>query len=192
MDKVQDLRVDQAMTPAPVCLQQGCTVAGALAFLVREHYQAAPILDAGGQLAGIVTRTGLLGWLAGLAEGGDGGSTLREVLARGIDAAIDREPLRCSSGMRLKDASKLLVREHTPALLVMREGQLVGILTLRDVVRAMAFGDEPAPADHLVHGHGHGHCFTADGLPEHPCGRDEAEEDQHLLDQLLAKKRPRQ
>jgi CBS domain-containing protein len=189
MDRIQELRVDEVMTPAPVCLQAECTIAGAIAFLVREHYQAAPILDAAGQLVGLVTRTHLLGLLSTLLEGGHEHLTLGEVVARGIDDAIDRAPLRCSSGMRLKDASKLLVREHAPALLVVRDGRLVGILTLRDVVRAMAFGDEPVVADHLVHGQGHGHCFTADGLPEQPCGENELEEERFLLDQLVARRR---
>ena len=183
MDRVQELRVEHVMTPAPVCLEEDCTLAGVLAFLVREHHQTAPILARDGQLAGVVTRAHLLAWLSGLLQDGGGDLTLREVMDRGIEPAIDRRPLRCSAGMRLKEASKLLLHEHAQAALVVRDGVLVGILTLRDVVRAMAYGDEHAAA-----GHGHGHCFTSDGLPEHACDPDQAAEEEYLLEQLLARR----
>lgn len=184
MDRVQDLGVEQVMTPAPACLEQDCTLAGALSFLVREHYQAAPIVGADGQLAGVLTRANLLAWLSRLVETGNADLSLGAVLSTGIGPAIDRQPLRCSAGMRLKDASKILVREHAPAMLVVRDGRLVGILTLRDVVRAMAFGDEPVSLDHV--GHGRGGCFSPNGLPERTVEHDD-DEDQ-LLDRLLSER----
>lgn len=154
MNDVQTLSVDQVMTPAPVCLDEDCNLAGALAFLVREHYQAAPILDGNGKLTGIVTRASLLAWLARLADSGSSLS-LQDLLDRKLGPAIDRCPVRCASGTKLKDASRLLVREHVPAMLVVRDERLVGIVTLRDVVRAMAYGDEPVapelPTDLCVH-----------------------------------------
>lgn len=174
MKQVQELLVEQVMTPAPVCLEQDCTIAGALAFLAREHYQTAPIVDRNGQLLGVVTRANLLGWLGQLLERGGGDMRLQEVMTSGIAPAIDSSPLRCSAGMRLKDASKMLVREHGSAMLVVRDGQVCGILTLHDVVRAMAFGDEPVPADHV--GHGRGGCFSPTGLPERLCGPEEEDE----------------
>ncbi|MBX3468407.1 MAG: CBS domain-containing protein [Planctomycetes bacterium] len=173
MDQIQELRVEQVMTPAPVCLEQDCTLAGALAFLVREHYQAAPVVDRAGALLGVVTRANLFAWLNGFLEGGARDVTLGEVMGLGIGPAIDTDPLRCSAGMRLKDASKVLVRDHAPAMLVLRDGRLVGILTLRDVVRAMAFGDERVDAGHV--GHGRGGCFSPSGLPENPRGGAEDE-----------------
>lgn len=154
MNDVQTLLVEQVMTPAPVCLDEDCNLAGALAFLVREHYQAAPILDHEGTLTGVVTRATLLAWLERLVCSGSN-VTLRELLDRKLGPAIDRAPVRCSPGTKLKDASRLLVREHVPAMLVVRDERLVGIVTLRDVVRAMAYGDEPVateqPTDLCLH-----------------------------------------
>lgn len=174
MKQVQELLVEQVMTPAPVCLEQDCTIAGALEFLVREHYQTAPIVGRDGQLLGVVTRTNLLGWLGELLARGGGDMSLGEVMASGIGPAIDPTPLTCSARTKLKEASKVLVREHAPAILVMREGHLSGILTPHDVVRAMAFGDEPVPADHV--GHGRGGCFSPTGLPERLRGPEEEDE----------------
>lgn len=174
MNHVQELLVEQVMTPAPVCLEHDCTLAGALSFLVREHYQTAPIVDRDGQLLGVVTRTNLLGWLGELLARGGGDLTLSEVMGTAIAPAIDTNPLRCPANMRLKEASKILVREHAAAMLVLREGRVAGILTLHDVVRAMAFGDEPMPSDHV--GHGRGGCFSPTGLPERIGGPEEDED----------------
>lgn len=186
MDRVQELGVEQVMTPAPACLEQDCTLAGALAFLVREHYQAAPIVASDGELVGLLTRASLLAWLSRLVATGNADLTLGAVLSTGIGPALDRQPLRCSAGMRLKDASKILVRERAPAMLVVRDGRLVGILTLRDVVRAMAFGDEPVSLDHV--GHGRGGCFSPNGLPERS---DElVDDDERLLERLLSEQQP--
>ena len=146
MNDVQTLLVEQVMTPAPVCLDEDCNLAGALTFLVREHYQAAPILDRDGKLVGILTRASLLAWLSHVGATGSNVS-LRQLLERQLGPAIDRTPVRCAPDAKLKDASRLLVREHVPAMLVVRDERLVGIVTLRDVVRAMAYGDEPVTAD---------------------------------------------
>lgn len=146
MNDVQTLRVEQVMTPAPVCLEEDCNLAGALGFLVREHYQAAPVLDQAGKLVGMVARKTLLAWLAHLGQRG-AGLTLDEVLDKNIAPAIDRTPLRCAPTTKLKEASRLLVREHQPAMLVVRGERLIGIMTLRDIVRAMGYGDEPV-AEH--------------------------------------------
>jgi CBS domain-containing protein len=145
VNDVQGLRVDQVMTPAPVCLDEDCQLSGALEFLMREHYQAAPVLDRGGKLTGLLTRATLLGWLAHLAAE-DIGLTLKQLLAKNIAPAIDRAPVRCAAATPLREASRLLVRGHVPAMLVVRDERLVGIVTLRDVVRAMAYGGEPEVA----------------------------------------------
>jgi CBS domain-containing protein len=184
--QVQELLVEQVMTPAPVCLEQDCTIAGALSFLVREHFQTAPIVDRDGQLVGVVTRTNLLGWLGELLDRGGATLTLGEVMASGIAPAVDTNPLRCTAGMRIKDASKLLVREHAPAMLVVRDGRAIGILTLHDVVRAMAFGDEPQAHDHV--GHGRGGCFSPTGLPERVSDPEEDDELAARLDTYVPRR----
>jgi CBS domain-containing protein len=183
VDAIQDLRVEQVMTPAPVCLEEDCTIAGALGLLIAQRYQAAPVVEASGRLLGLVTRAGLLAWLSGVVASAAEDLTVRELMSAPVRSVVDARPLRCSSGMRLKDASKLLVREQAPVALVVRDGQLAGILSLRDVVRAMAYGDEPAAP---TVGHAHGHCFSPTGLPELGC--EDEDEDGRLIELLLAQR----
>lgn len=187
MNDVQELLVEQIMTPAPTCLSQDCTVGGALAFLVREHYQTAPIVDRRGRLLGVVTRARLVDWLGELLASGAGSTTFEQVMAASVEPAVDTSPLRCAPDARLKDASKALVREHAPAVLVVRDGELCGILTLHDVVRAVAYGDEPGAADHHV-GRGRGGCFSPDGLPERVSGPEEDDELAARLERYLPRR----
>jgi CBS domain-containing protein len=160
VDRIQQVRVEQVMTPAPTCLEEGSSLAGALALLLGQRYQSLPVVGARGELLGVVTRSGILAVIAGLAEQRPA-LPLREALGGGIAPAIEARPLTCAADLPLKEASRLLLRAQAPSALVLKGGALVGILTLQDVVRAMGYGDEPAPTESA-----HGHVFGPEGLPE--------------------------
>lgn len=145
MSDVQTLLVEQVMTPAPVCLDEDCSLAGALEFLVRERYQSAPVVDRAGALVGLISRGTLLGWLAQAACDRPR-QTLEQVMGERVAPAVDRSPLTCAPTTTLREASRRLVREHAPAMLVVRGARLAGIVTLRDVVRAMGHDDGPLVA----------------------------------------------
>lgn len=174
MTRVQDLLVDCAMTPVPTCLDEGCAVSGALAVLVRERYQSAPVADRTGRVMGLVTRNGLLSWLCE-ALAGTRPPPLRELgLERPIGPLVE-QALRLPAGTRLEDAARRLVEAQAPAALITRGPEVIGILSLLDCVRAVAYGDQPARV------RGRGHCFSPDGSSE---GDDVAE--RALLDSLGA------
>ncbi len=163
---MDSLRVAQIMSPAPTCLDARCTIAGALelmaqtGFAVMPVVEAAPEADGARNVVGVVTRRGLLGHLrAHLARPGAEGS-----LGALLDtpAAWLAEPAtQVGPDAPVRDAAARLVQEHTDALLVVDRragdawggpggGELLGILTLRDVARAAAFaprGLAPAPAE---------------------------------------------
>lgn len=151
-------RVEQVMTPAPVHLDVACTLGGALAFLVRHRYQSVPVNDREGKLLGIVTRAGLL---ARLCELKDAAARVQDLLETPLRSLLE-PPLRVPMGTSLADACKLLVCEEAPAVLIVDEAQVLGILTLQDVARCVAYGGEAAPGL----GEGRGHCFSPGGLPE--------------------------
>lgn len=158
------LTAERIMTPAPASLDERCTVGGALQFLVKERHQGAPVVDSHGRWVGAITRSGLITWLLALAtrDGGDG--TSRSLLAASIEPAIDRSPLRCSKASTLEDVSRVLAASQAMQVLVVEEDEVVGVVSLRDIVRALAFADEPTT---LMVGDGQrGHCFEKDGLPE--------------------------
>lgn len=158
------LTAARIMTPAPASLDERCTVGGALQFLVKERHQGAPVVDSHGRWVGAITRTGLITWLLALATKEDGNGTSRSLMAASIEPAIDRAPLRCSPEATLEDVSRVLAASQAMQVLVVQEDDVVGVVSLRDIVRALAFADEPST---LTVGDGQrGHCFGSDGLPE--------------------------
>lgn len=177
MTRVQDLLVDCAMTPVPTCLDEGCSVSGALAFLVRERYQSAPVADRTGRVRGLISRNGLLSWLCDALDG-TRPPPLRDLRLEQPIGPLVEQALRLPAGTRLEDAARRLLEAHAPAALVTREADVVGILSLQDCVRALAYGDQPARV------RGRGHCFSPDGASE---GDDVAE--RALLDSLRAARR---
>lgn len=156
---IQDLPVERAMTPAPTCLDEGCSLSGALEFLLHERYQSAPVADRSGRVIGLVTRDGLLAWLHRALAAGDQ-LTLRELgLDRPLGRVVERA-LRLPAGTRLPEAARKLLEAQAPAALVMQDEEVVGILTRQDCVRVLACVDRPERI------RGRGHCFSPDGSSE--------------------------
>jgi CBS domain-containing protein len=158
---VQEWPVERIMTPAPVCLDAGCTVGGALSFLATHRHGAAPVVDARGRLLGTVPRASLLALVHALRERLGPKGTVADLLAAPMEPAVERVQLRCSRGTTLREACMALATHHDAALLIEDGEHLVGILTLRDVARAVAFVDEPPRPDWRA-GQGRGY----DALPE--------------------------
>ncbi len=159
MNRVQDLPIECVMTPVPTCVDVQCSLSGALAFLVRERYQSAPVTDRCGRIMGLVTRNALLAWLSEAMVSSEA-LTLRELMLAGRLGLVVDPALRLPVETRLQEAARQLVESEAPAALVTRDGEVVGILSLLDCVRALAYGDRQRPS------RGRGHCFSADGETE--------------------------
>ena len=159
MNRVQDLPIEGVMTPVPTCVDVQCSVSGALAFLVRERYQSAPVIDRCGRIMGLVTRNALLSWLSEALVSAQA-LTLRELMLAGRLGLIVEPGLRIPADTLLQEAARRLVECEAPSALVTRDGEVVGILSLLDCVRALAYGDRPRSS------RGRGHCFSPDGETE--------------------------
>lgn len=176
MIRIQDLPVECAMTPAPTCLDEGCSLSGALEFLVHERYQSAPVADRSGRVVGLVTRSGLLSWLCS-AVAATASSTRDLGLERPLGRVVEKA-LRFPMGTRLEEAARQLVEAEAPAALITQDNEVVGILSLQDCVRPLAYASRPERI------RGRGHCFSPDGSSE---GEDVAE--RALLESLGASRR---
>lgn len=159
MIRLQELPIDGVMTPSPACLADDCTLGGALTFLIRERYQSAPVADRDGRIVGLVTRDGLLARLSGALGGTEDRAELDRHLGGPLGQLLER-PLRLPAETHLQEAARQLVEAAAPSALVTRGDEVVGIVTLMDCVRALAYGDRPTPA------RGRGHCFSPEGSGE--------------------------
>jgi acetoin utilization protein AcuB len=112
--------------------RQSWTVKDAWAFLGAERVRHLPVVNKAGVLVGMVSERDLLR-IAGtpdqLAEPGFLELTLGEIMAREVFTA--------GPDARVRDAARLMFQEAVGALPVVDDGELVGILTRSDILRAL-------------------------------------------------------
>jgi CBS domain-containing protein len=105
--------------------------------IVRRHVGAVPVVGEGSEVLGIITSGDALDqMLRGNAtdDAADPGNrlTARDVMTRTV--------LCVSEGQRLIDAAHMIVHKKVEQLPVVRDGELVGMITRSKVLRALHLG----------------------------------------------------
>lgn len=129
------------------------TVAEAAGKLAGRGISAAPVLDAGGRLLGIVSEGDLMRpfgrerqmhrawWLNLLAEGTDLAPDFLEYMRldrRRVRELMQTPVVTVTEDMSLPAIADLLERHHLKRVPVLRDGRVVGIVSRADIVRAVA------------------------------------------------------
>jgi len=142
--KVQDLMTREVTTVTPTT-----SLRDAAALLARARISGMPVVNAAGDIVGVlseadivvkaggeVARNRLLGWLLesdlGLEE---------KIRAETVGDAMTAPVVTISSTRPVHEAARLMVSENVNRLPVVEKGQLVGILTRADIVRAFTRTD---------------------------------------------------
>lgn len=141
------LRADDVMTSPVVTVPTDTPIAPAAALLAAHGFTAAPVVDADGRLLGLVTEADLVRDRFGPAG--------RE--PRVVDEVMSRTPLAMRPEDELTDVVSLMLDSHVRSVPIVDDGDLVGIVTRRDVLRVVARG-ERGPAE----------VRRRRGLPERP------------------------
>lgn len=102
------------------------TVAAAVRVLVTNRIGAAPVLDRDGRLVGIISERDIL---RGTADHGD------RVLALRVDQLMTREVRTCTPDDQIVELMEIMTVRRIRHLPVMRDGALVGIISIGDVVK---------------------------------------------------------
>lgn len=130
---VRDHMTTDVLTVAPEA-----TMADVVALLKTRHVRHLPVVDADGHVLGILSDrdvrarvTGPLSWLPD-AEIDD---AMRKMLAREV---MTDEPITLPVDASMAQAAQVLLDKEISCLPVVDDGKLVGILTERDFVRAVA------------------------------------------------------
>ncbi|GAA2874910.1 hypothetical protein GCM10010472_35380 [Pseudonocardia halophobica] len=128
------LRADDVMTSPVVTVPADTPIAPAAALLAAHGFTAAPVVDADGRLLGVVTEADLVRDRFRL-EG-------RE--PRTVDEVMSRTPLAMRPEDELTDVVSLMLDSHVRSVPIVDDGDLVGIVTRRDVLRVVARGERGA------------------------------------------------
>jgi len=123
--------VSEYMTPSPVVLETTASTLQAEAKLDEHDFTAVGVVDAGGALVGVLSRTDLL-----KAAEGESGETFR-IPDEKISDHMSRSPVTVTADSPLDEAAKLMLKNHFHRVFVTEGDKPVGVLSTRDVMRAV-------------------------------------------------------
>jgi len=127
--------VADLMSKKVITLGRNDTLKTAEALLKQRHIRHLPVLDADGELCGIVTQRDLFrgAVLRSLGYGSRAEDMMLSSLL--VKDAMSEDPVTVAPSTPLADAARLMVERRIGALPVLDAGRLVGILTEGDFVR---------------------------------------------------------
>lgn len=136
----EELRVETALTPVSYRVYPDTPLDEVVDLIIRRELHAVPVVGEGYQVMGIITAgdalRDLLPRQGGQGEGGGERGTATGRTARDI---MTRTVMCVSEDQLLRDAATLMVNRDVEQLPVVREGELIGLLT-RDAVLRVLYG----------------------------------------------------
>ena len=131
------MQVSEMMNRHVVTISPDETAELAARLLSRNNVGSLPVCGSDGKLRGMVTDRDIV--LRCVAAENDPGTTpVREIMSRGIVTVTPEEDV--------KEAARLMAHEQLRRLPVVREGQVVGMVTLADIARSNRYDMEASRA----------------------------------------------
>jgi acetoin utilization protein AcuB len=129
--------VKDLMTPNPLHIAPHRSVADAEE-MMREHgVRHLPVLDDDGQLLGLVTRSSLGRALPGMGTGLTRFEFSYLTSSTSVSEVMVKEPAVISEGEAVEEAARVMNTRRISSLLVVRDEELVGIITDTDLFEAL-------------------------------------------------------
>ena len=160
------MRTHQVMTRKVITVGTATSIVDAANIMLENHISGLPVVDEGGKLVGIVSqgdfiRRAEIGtqrkrgrWLGFVLGPGTAASDFVHERGRQIGEIMTPDPCTVTEDATLEDVVMLMDRNNIKRLPVMREDQLVGIVTRTNLLQAVAelardVPDPTADDDHI-------------------------------------------
>ncbi|PAX47324.1 CBS domain-containing protein [Brunnivagina elsteri] len=146
--------VANVMSHNPVVVRCETPLKDAIAILAERRISGLPVVDESGKLIGIISETDLMWQETGvtppayimfldsviyLQNPGKYDRDLHKALGQSVGEVMSKNPITVSPDKPLRDAARLMHDKSVNRLPVLdSEGQVIGILTRGDIIRAMA------------------------------------------------------
>ena len=131
------LTVAEIMQSDVRTIGEDAPVAEAIVALADGHISGLPVLSRAGQLVGVVSSTDIL---AAEAESVEEAGLSRVVAHTRVGEIMTRHPNAVEPSVAVKVAAQEMLYLDVHRLLVVKDGQLVGVVSQTDIVRAVASG----------------------------------------------------
>jgi CBS domain-containing protein len=146
------LKVRDIMTPNPVTVTAEAEIAEAIALLLKNDFNGLPVVDAGGQLVGILCQSDLIAQqkkmpmpsLFTLLDGYFSLSStkhfekeMKKIAALTVRDAMTADPATVSPETTIEEAATLMVDKSFHSLPVLDDGKLVGIVGKKDILKTL-------------------------------------------------------
>lgn len=151
------MQVKDVMTTSVAAVPPHMAIEEVAAFLLERRISAAPVVDDDGRLLGIVSEGDLLRrpetgterprswWLSLFASSTEAAADYIKTHGRRAIDVMTRDVVTVGEDTPLSEVAGLLERHRVKRLPVVRDGQLVGIISRADLLRALAAA-RPGPA----------------------------------------------
>ena len=146
--------VADAMTRDPIVVRAETPLNEAIQILAERRISGLPVVDTAGQLVGVISETDLMWQETGvtppayimfldsviyLQNPAKYERELHKALGQTVGEVMSSEPISISPDKPLKEAAQIMHEREVRRLpIVDNAGQVIGILTRGDIVRAMA------------------------------------------------------
>jgi CBS domain-containing protein len=146
------LKVKDIMTPDPLTVIAEAEIADAIALLLKNDFNGLPVIDAGGQLVGILCQSDLIAQqkklpmpsLFTLLDGYFSLSStkhfekeMKKIAALTVRDAMTADPVTVAPETTVEEAATLMVDKSFHSLPVLDDGKLVGIVGKKDILKTL-------------------------------------------------------
>lgn len=146
------MRAKDVMTSPVTTISAGATVRDAARLLINAQVSALPVVDRRNAMAGIVSEVDLIRRVVG--ESNDptqlhahlGDPDSQEVLSLAVSDIMTRNVVTATEETSLEDVATLMLEHQTKRIPIVRESEVVGIVSRIDLVKAMLSHARPATA----------------------------------------------
>jgi CBS domain-containing protein len=152
--------IEEIMTRRVITVRPETTVQEAARLMFTHRVSGLPVVDAGGQVVGIVSDGDLIQrqrrpkvkpwWRLFFENGEQLAREYRKVVGLTVGDVMTRPALVISPVFGIETAAAVMDNRQIRRLPVVRDGQLIGIVSRGDLVKALAASVEPPPAEALV------------------------------------------
>jgi len=137
----ESLLVEDAIEPISHKVGPDTPLSEVIDLIVRRRVGAVPVVGSSDEVLGIITSGDALDQMVRdrAEDGVSGDLTARDVMTRTV--------LCVSEGQPLFEAAHMMVHKRVEQLPVVRDGELIGMITRSKVLRAMHLGTTELPGD---------------------------------------------